>query len=61
MEIVRTSGEVEARVTDEWYSAELVTIVNGRQSTGQPITPTLARLTIAVLREYLDKLDGEKR
>lgn len=52
--IEKTDGKLKARVEDDGYGVSLLTMRNGHQWTGQPISRDLAVLTICVLQEYLD-------
>ena len=54
-EILKENGNIKARVTSDEYGAELLTMRNGWQWTGQPMTPELARLTVEALQQYLDE------
>lgn len=54
-EIVRENGKLKAKVSDDNYGVSLLTTRNGHHWTGQTMSPELARLTIEVLQEYLDK------
>lgn len=53
-EITRENGKIKAQIREDDYGCSLLTMRNGYQWTGQPMTPELARLTIEVLQEYLD-------
>ncbi|WP_067986172.1 hypothetical protein [Neptuniibacter pectenicola] len=54
-EIVRENGKIKAKLTKDDYDTQLLTMRNGFQWTGQPMTPELAKLTIEVLQQYLDE------
>jgi len=54
-EIVKENGKIKARVHEDGFGVEFCTMRNGLQWTGQPMSPELAKLTIEVLQEYLDK------
>ena len=54
-EITRENGKIKARLTKDEYDTQLLTMLNGFQWSGQPMTPELARLTIEVLQQYLDE------
>ena len=54
LKIEREEGKLKASVIIDKYDVMLFTRRNGYQSTGQPITPDLARITIEVLQEYLE-------
>jgi len=48
------NGQIKAEVRVDKYGAELFTMRNGFQWTGQPLGPELAKLTIEVLQQYLE-------
>lgn len=52
-EIIRESGKVKAKLSVDEFDAQLLTMCNGYQWTGQPMTRELAKITIEVLQEYL--------
>ena len=54
--IEKENGFIKAKVVNEGFGPELLTMRNGHQWTGQPISPELARLITEVLQEYLDSL-----
>jgi len=54
-EIQRENGKVKAKLTKDDYDTQLLTMRNGFQWTGQPMTPELAKMTIDVLQQYLDE------
>lgn len=53
--IIKENGPIKAKITKDYGECCFLTMRNGYQWTGQPMTPELARLSIAVLQEYLDK------
>ena len=53
-EIIKENGKLQARVIYGEQGAEFLTMINGYQWTGQPMSPELARLSIEVLQEYLE-------
>ena len=53
-EILRENGKAKAVLEQGSYGANLLTMCNGYQWTGQPMTHELARLTIEVLQDWLD-------
>ena len=59
IKLLRENGKIKAMVETDDYGSELLTMRNGHQWTGQPISPELARLTIEVLQEYLGNNEVE--
>lgn len=55
MEILKENGKIKAKVVTDEFGSELLTMRNGYQWTGQPMTPELAKLTIEALQEYLSQ------
>lgn len=54
-ELLKQDGEVKAKVIMDGNGICLLTMKNGFQWTGQPLTPKLAEVTIKVLQKYLDE------
>jgi hypothetical protein len=52
--ILKDNGKARVKVEVSSNSDYLLTMINGRQWTGQPLTPELAKLTISALEEYID-------
>jgi len=53
---LRENGKIKARVEIDDFDTSLLTMRNGFQWTGQPVSPELATLIIEVLNEYLESL-----
>ncbi len=53
--ITKENGKIKAEIRNSGYGDEFLTMRNGYQWTGQPMTPELAKLSISALQEYLDK------
>lgn len=53
--IIKEDGNEKAKVHNDGFGIELLTMRNGYQWTGQPMTPNLAKLTIEVLQEYINE------
>ena len=53
--ILKENGQIKAKVVDDGYGISFLTMINGLQWTGQPISRELAKLTIDVMKEYLEK------
>ena len=53
--IIKENGKLKAKIEDDGYDVTLLTMRNGFQWTGQPIDKELAKLTIEVLQEYVEK------
>lgn len=51
IDIVKENGKLKAKVSINIYGAELLTMRNGYQWTGQPMSPELTRRTIDALHE----------
>ncbi len=60
MIIERLKRELGVKVEVDSYSSTLLTMVNGRQWSGAPMTPELARMTIDALTEYLANTEQSK-
>ena len=55
--ILKENGTIKAKVVSDKYGTELLTMRNGFQWFGQPISPELARQIIEALKEYLDQFN----
>jgi hypothetical protein len=59
--IIRREGKIGARIEQDDYDTMLMTVRNGWQWAGVPISPRLAELIVEVLQEYIRKENEAKK